>query len=68
IGSLTLVYDKILNLRIESCSDVSTGRIVNLASTDIERLQMAGIFLPFLVWSRVNGKPGATGSGRSGSS
>jgi len=53
IGSLTLVYDKILNLRIESCSDVSTGRIVNLASTDIERLQMAGIFLPFLVWSPV---------------
>ena len=53
IGSLTLVYDKLLKLRLQSCSDVSTGRIVNLASTDIERLQMAGIFLPFLVWSPV---------------
>lgn len=53
IGSLGLVYDKLLNLRLESCSDVSTGQVVNLASTDIERLQMAGIFLPFLVWGPV---------------
>ena len=47
------MYDKLLNLRLESCSDVSTGQVVNLASTDIERLQMAGIFLPFLVWGPV---------------
>ena len=43
----------ILNLLFPSvCTMLSVpGHVVDLASTDIERLQMAGIFFPFLVWA-----------------
>ena len=51
IGSLTMVYKNLLSLRLESFNKISTGHIVNLASADIERLQMAGIFAPFIIWA-----------------
>ena len=51
IASLTMVYKNLLSLRLDTFASTSTGHIVNLASADIERLQMAGIFFPFLVWA-----------------
>ena len=46
-----MVYKNLLSLRLESFNKISTGHIVNLASADIERLQMAGIFAPFIIWA-----------------
>ena len=51
IAALTMVYENLLSLRLDTFATISTGHVVNLASVDIERLQMAGIFFPFLVWA-----------------
>ena len=49
IAALTMVYENLLSLRLDTFATISTGHVVNLASVDIERLQMANFFL--LVWA-----------------
>lgn len=42
------IYDKILRLRIGAISNLTAGKIVNMATTDVERFLMSGIFWVYL--------------------
>ncbi|CAM9207978.1 unnamed protein product, partial [Sphacelaria rigidula] len=43
-----VIYDKILRLRLSSLGQMTTGHLVNLASSDVERFQLGATFFHFL--------------------
>ncbi|CBN77890.1 multidrug resistance-associated protein-like protein [Ectocarpus siliculosus] len=48
ICTTTILYDKILRLRLSSLGQISTGHLVNLTTTDVEAFQIAGTFVNYL--------------------
>eukprot|EP00752_Nemacystus_decipiens_P006704 g6027.t1 len=48
ISTTTILYDKILRLRLSSLGQISTGHLVNLMTTDVERFQYGGTFVNYL--------------------
>jgi len=51
IACTTLIYEKIMKLNISnmSCGKTSSGKIINLVSSDIFRLEQGVPFIPFLI-------------------
>ncbi|CAN0033043.1 unnamed protein product [Ectocarpus fasciculatus] len=48
ISTTTILYDKILRLRLSSLGQISTGHLLNLTTTDVEAFQKGGTFVNFL--------------------
>ncbi|CAN0129703.1 unnamed protein product, partial [Ectocarpus sp. 8 AP-2014] len=48
ISTTTVLYDKILRLRLSSLGQISTGHLVNLTTSDVERFQYGGLFVNYL--------------------
>ncbi|CAM9886717.1 unnamed protein product [Scytosiphon promiscuus] len=48
ISTTTILYDKILRLRLSSIGQISTGHLVNLTTTDVERFQYGATFFNYL--------------------
>ena len=48
-ASLALLYAKSTRLRLDALSSVSSGHVVNLAASDVERFQKSGQFFAYLV-------------------
>ncbi|CAN0196738.1 unnamed protein product, partial [Hapterophycus canaliculatus] len=48
ISTTTILYDKILRLRLSSLGQISTGHLVNLTTTDVERFQYGATFFNYL--------------------
>eukprot|EP00903_Cladosiphon_okamuranus_P016201 g14950.t2 len=48
ISTTTILYDKILRLRLSSLGQITTGHLVNLTTTDVERFQYSGMFVHYL--------------------
>ncbi|CAN0289517.1 unnamed protein product, partial [Scytosiphon promiscuus] len=44
----TVLYDKILRLRLSSLGQITTGHLVNLTTTDVEKFQYGGTFSNYL--------------------
>ncbi|CAM9399555.1 unnamed protein product, partial [Ectocarpus sp. 12 AP-2014] len=48
ISTTTILYDKILRLRLSLLGQISTGHLVNLTTTDVEAFQKGGTFVNYL--------------------
>ncbi|CAM9857370.1 unnamed protein product, partial [Choristocarpus tenellus] len=48
VATTAISYNKILRLRLSSLGEVTTGYLVNLASSDVERFQYGGMFVHYL--------------------
>ncbi|CAM9346350.1 unnamed protein product, partial [Ectocarpus sp. 8 AP-2014] len=48
ISTTTILYDKILRLRLSLLGQISTGHVVNLTTTDVEAFQKGGTFVNYL--------------------
>mmetsp|Transcript_30166 Transcript_30166/g.39742 ORF Transcript_30166/g.39742 Transcript_30166/m.39742 type:complete len:1367 (-) Transcript_30166:180-4280(-) len=49
VGTSALLYAKCLKLKLGSLGQVTMGYIINLATNDIERFQLAGIFVLYFI-------------------
>lgn len=48
IACIAAIYDK--SLRLESTTTESSGKMVNLATNDVERFLLASAFAPYVIW------------------
>jgi len=53
IASITVIYSEILNMRMCAMNGKSTGHVVTLTSTDVERFSLASMFWPYLVFAPI---------------
>jgi ATP-binding cassette subfamily C (CFTR/MRP) protein 4 len=48
VACLAAIFDKAL--RLKSTTTESSGRVMNLATNDVERFLLASLFAPYMIW------------------
>ncbi len=52
-AAMAVMYDRVVRMRRSAMASTTVGHVVNLASSDVQRFAMAGMFLPYLVFAPV---------------